>query len=847
VFNSLFLLKLSPDYHYHRLFNFNIRIGRVKAISLQEPGFSLYFLRSMTGVLFLLFLLLLPFIYFSGFLDFEMNDDIEPGTCEINVTLPSGLNYSTNQTSYLSFPGELVWNRTYDNLDNSERCYSTWSDGIYIYTCGSTYIYTETSYNLSITKWDFNGQLVWNRTWGGPDDDFGYSIWGDGNFLYTCGYTESFGEGFGDLLLVKWNTTGNLIWNRTWGGHGTDWGRSIFWDGSYFYTGGVTCSFGAGDEDFLLVKWDSGGNLIWNRTWGRDGEDRCYSIWGDGTYIYMCGHTKNRFDDYGDLLVVKWNANGGLVWYKTWGHPDHWEIGRSIWGFGNNIYICGYKYDADYTDSYDLLLTKWNAQGDVVWNRTWGGFKDDYGYSICSNGTYFYTGGSTWSFDSVFSDLWLLKWDLSMIDYMSGDDDGDGLSRGEEIYIFGTNETDFDTDDDGLSDGDEVRVFGTNPLLFDTDGDGYSDGVEVNTYNSDPCNPDDPLLVRIVPLVIVVVIVMMLIIVPIIRTSMKRLRRRREEDVKLKSLKSDISSFLSRSAERLEAGSFNDAFRDARAALTFVRKNKLNQELKDAENMLTRVKDSWGSDIQRRLSAVRVVARTGRYGDALGQLEAIHDEVVDGELDKKIYTAVEAEIKATKDAWHSDISRQSFEARGLAVDDGQHLDALSRISRLRDEAAEAGFHDLVSMLEGLLGEIRDLHHQILIDRSEGVSALLEKAEFSAAMSLLSDLESEATDGGYSDLSVKFRERRELASRLQQLSKALSVSTRIKIDDIATVLELDRGRLMALLFDWSDRLGILIDGDYILNEKGADFSSFIADLDRQFSEWSKREKDKGGKI
>ncbi|MHC1590743.1 MAG: hypothetical protein ACXQS8_01530, partial [Candidatus Helarchaeales archaeon] len=88
---------------------------------------------------------------------------------------------------------------------------------------------------------------------------------------------------------------------------------------------------------------------------------------------------------------------------------------------------------------------------------------------------------------------------------------------------------------------------------------------------------------------------------------------------------------------------------------------------------------------------------------------------------------------------------------------------------------------------------------------------------------------------------------ELASRLQQLSKALSVSTRIKIDDIATVLELDRGRLMALLFDWSDRLGILIDGDYILNEKGADFSSFIADLDRQFSEWSKREKDKGGKI
>ncbi len=69
------------------------------------------------------------------------------------------------------------------------------------------------------------------------------------------------------------------------------------------------------------------------------------------------------------------------------------------------------------------------------------------------------------------------------------DDDGDGLTNGEEKAL-GTNPNVADTDGDGLNDGEEMNVYKTNPLKPDSDGDGLNDGAEVNTHKTDPNNPD---------------------------------------------------------------------------------------------------------------------------------------------------------------------------------------------------------------------------------------------------------------------------------------------------------------------------------------------------------------------
>ena len=70
------------------------------------------------------------------------------------------------------------------------------------------------------------------------------------------------------------------------------------------------------------------------------------------------------------------------------------------------------------------------------------------------------------------------------------DTDGDGLSDGDEVHVYGTSPTDDDDDDDGLNDGDEINVYRTNVFDPDTDDDGLTDGDEVHVYDTDPTDPD---------------------------------------------------------------------------------------------------------------------------------------------------------------------------------------------------------------------------------------------------------------------------------------------------------------------------------------------------------------------
>ena len=76
--------------------------------------------------------------------------------------------------------------------------------------------------------------------------------------------------------------------------------------------------------------------------------------------------------------------------------------------------------------------------------------------------------------------------DMGAYEYDPVDSDGDGLSDGLEVNLYGTNPQDSDSDDDGLSDGVEAITTGTDPLDADSDGDSLGDGAEVHTYGSDP-------------------------------------------------------------------------------------------------------------------------------------------------------------------------------------------------------------------------------------------------------------------------------------------------------------------------------------------------------------------------
>ncbi|MHA1715440.1 MAG: hypothetical protein ACTSXP_07330, partial [Promethearchaeota archaeon] len=370
----------------------------------------------------------------------------------------------------------------------------------------------------------------WNVTWGGPVNDYGDSIWSDGFYLYTCGSTGSFGvAGSSDLVLIKWDFSGNKVWNVTWGGFGQDQGYSVWGDGNYLYTCGSTGSFGVGYDDLILVKWDADGNQVWNRTWGGFDQDRGYSVWGDGNYLYTCGKTNcSGGGDY-DLLLVKWDVNGTPAWNRTWGGSDG-DFGKSVWGDGNYLYTCGRTYSFGAGGS-DLLLVKWDVIAIDVYEDPQGDFDSDglsngheiyiYNTNAIDNGTdsdglsdgdevlvYMTNATNNDTDDDGMPDGWEVNNSLDPLSDDSADDpDLDALANILE-YNSGSDPQDNDTDDDGMPDGWEVNN-SLDPLSDDSaddpDGDGFSnleeyhDGTDPHSHDSSTTNAAilgyDPILI----------------------------------------------------------------------------------------------------------------------------------------------------------------------------------------------------------------------------------------------------------------------------------------------------------------------------------------------------------------
>jgi hypothetical protein len=116
-------------------------------------------------------------------------------------------------------------------------------------------------------KLDSSGNVIWTKTIGGSDNDEARSIIqsSDGGYV-VAGYTESFGAGYGDIYVVKLDSSGNVIWTKTIGGSGGDGARSIIRssDGGYVFAGSTT-SFGVGNSDIYVVKMDANGNVCFSQ------------------------------------------------------------------------------------------------------------------------------------------------------------------------------------------------------------------------------------------------------------------------------------------------------------------------------------------------------------------------------------------------------------------------------------------------------------------------------------------------------------------------------------------------------------------------------------------------------
>ncbi|MFX1366712.1 MAG: SBBP repeat-containing protein, partial [Promethearchaeota archaeon] len=289
-------------------------------------------------------------------------------------------------------------------------------------------------------------------------------------------------------LLLKYNSSGDLEWYTTWGGIWEGKGSGIAIDtlGNVFITG-YTDSYGAGD-DVLVLKYDSDGNLLWYKTWGGSEDDTGEGIVVDSSgSVFIIGTTYSYGVGSHDVFLLKYDSSGNLLWDKTWGGSDS-DFGNGIAvDNSGNAFITGHTYSYG-TGRGDIFLSKYDSDGNLLWYKTWEGFfyNNGQGIAVDSIGNAYITGYFTSRENLSNHDIFIIKYGV--------DTDNDGLSDNDEIFIYFTNPNNPDTDFDGLSDGKEIEL-GTNPLDADTDNDRFTDREEVNS-GTDPLNFFDNWLSR---------------------------------------------------------------------------------------------------------------------------------------------------------------------------------------------------------------------------------------------------------------------------------------------------------------------------------------------------------------
>ena len=262
--------------------------------------------------------------------------------------------------------GYIDWEQGYNAFGLDDKTYdiTPTSDGGWAMT-GFT---DAGSGNLDVLviKTSATGILQWMKRYGGASDDIGRGITQTSDGGYAIGgYTESFGAGFIDFYMLKLDSLGNLLWTKTFGGNTYDVGYHIIETADNgLVMIGSTESYGVGSSDFMVVKTNAAGVILWFRTYGGTGEDICLHVHQNNEgNLMLTGRTTSFGFGSRDILLVE--ARDQFFGIQSWARAigtTSWEEPWSVDQFSDGSYVVG-GYTTSGAGGRDAMIARLDTNG----------------------------------------------------------------------------------------------------------------------------------------------------------------------------------------------------------------------------------------------------------------------------------------------------------------------------------------------------------------------------------------------------------------------------------------------------------------------------------------------------
>ena len=307
----------------------------------------------------------------------------------------------------------LTWDKTFGGIeaDMANSIIQT-EDGGYA-MAGYTWSKGAGRQDFWVVKLYEDGSIEWDRTFGGSEADVIYSIIQTKDRGYAvAGKTRSIASGE-KAWVIKLNTRGNKVWDNTFAKRTDDEIFSIIQtnDGGYAVCG-YTGAKDWGEVDSWVIKLDENVNIAWDKIFGGIGWDETNTILQteDGGYVVF-GFVQSKNEGREDAWIAKLDENGEIIWDKVFGGSQNEEVFSGIKTTDGGYAVCGYT-ESKGAGGYDAWIAKLDENGEIVWDKAFGGIEAEVANSIIQTGDGGYVlAGYTWSEGAGREDAWVIKLD----------------------------------------------------------------------------------------------------------------------------------------------------------------------------------------------------------------------------------------------------------------------------------------------------------------------------------------------------------------------------------------------------------------------------------------------------